>query len=84
VFFDGKMATAKEVQVGASFVSMYGEPVAVLAISKEKTDEKVVNFSFSGSVYNDHFGVAERVLIGESAFQNEYAMDLAQINLRKN
>jgi hypothetical protein len=83
VLDDGRMLEAKDVDIGDHFVDVNGQSVEVKAITRASTTHDVYNFQVDVPSPQEHIVVAEGVLVGDLAWQNELASELTSIQLRR-
>lgn len=83
VLTSGKIVEAEEVPHGSAFMGVDGQPVAVLSISREHTNDNVYNFMTTSDTQLGHVIVAEGILVGDLKLQNELAQEESSIALRR-
>lgn len=83
VLDNGKIVEAGDVDIQMSFVGLDGRPVAITAITRERTFDDVFNFETSSKNQLGHILVAEGVLVGDLKLQNELADEEGSIGLRR-
>jgi hypothetical protein len=83
VLESGVIVEAANVELGAAFVGIDGEPVFVKAIVREPAKGDVFNFETHGDGQLGHVMAAEGVLVGDLKLQNELAAEETLIALRR-
>lgn len=75
---DGRMVVAEDVQEGQKLVGIDSREVTVKKIIREKTNEEVINFLTAGESLHGHMILAEGVVVGDFAYQNDLVPILNQ------
>lgn len=83
VLDSGVIVEAADVQPGASFVGIDGQPVVVTAISREPASGDVFNYETQGDSQLGHVMVADGVLVGDLKLQNALSAEEKLIELRR-
>ncbi len=79
---NGRMTTAKELTIKDELVTATGEFVQIDRIERIKADGAVYNFEVKNDLPVEHIVIANGILVGEVAWQNQYTQYLNQITLR--
>lgn len=83
VLANGRVVAAKDVQPGDAFLdAKSGSSTPILAVTREKTKDKVYNFEVAGDDNLNHVIVAEGVFVGDLAWQNRLQTELNAIQIR--
>jgi hypothetical protein len=68
---DGRMVVAEDLKEGEFLIGEKAEPVRIEKIVREKTEEQVINFMTVGKTLRSHMLIAEGVVVGDVAYQND-------------
>lgn len=78
----GEMVKAVELKAGEQLVAADGSAVTLKEVTREEFKGEVVNFSTTADAKESHILVAEGILVGDLAWQNELAYELEAVRVR--
>lgn len=82
VLEDGSVIRANQVVVGDAFVSVQGDAVEVVQVSRATSPDDVFNFDLAGDAMENHVLVANDIFVGDLSLQNTADAELESISLR--